>query len=76
VTDEDRRGYAAVAALEPNSTTVVQSVIDPGDPWILAFRIAGTRVSELRLSRAQLERQHWRVVIPDAVVDRISRRPA
>ena len=74
VTDEHRRAHAPVAALEPHRTTVVRSVIDPGDPWILEFRIAGTPVGDLRLSHARLERQHWRVVIPDAVGDRIQHR--
>jgi hypothetical protein len=76
VSASDRHGNDTVpiAALEPHSTTVVESVIDPGDPWILDFRIAGRRVGTQRVSRAQLERGDWRVDIPDAVVAQIPRR--
>jgi hypothetical protein len=60
VTDENSCGCAA-AAREPVTTTVVQSVIDSGDPWIAAVA-------------RWLERQPWRVLIRDVVVDRIPRQ--
>jgi hypothetical protein len=72
--DEQGNGTVPIAALEPHSTTVIESVIDPGDPWILDFRIAGRRVGTQRVSRAQLERDDWRVEIPDAIVTQIARR--
>src|SRR5262245_32768687 len=64
LTDEDHDGLVPVAALEPQSTTAVESVIDPGDTWVFEFQIAGDGVGELRVTRERLERRGWRVVIP------------
>ena len=74
VTDEHGNGSVPVAALEPHSTTVVESVIDPGDPWIVVFDIAGHRVGELRMSHDRLARDHWRIVIPESVIEQLPRR--
>ena len=74
VTDEHGNGAVPVAALEPHSTTVVESVIDPGERWIIEFRISGKRVGALPVSRARLARDGWRVVVPDAVIEQIPRR--
>ena len=73
VTDAHGNGRVPVAALEPHTTTVVESVIDPGDPWILDFRIAGKHVGTLRVPHAQLEHDDWRVVISESVVEQIPR---
>jgi hypothetical protein len=74
--DEHGNSTVAVAALEPHSTTVVESVIDPGDPWILDFRIAGERVGTQRVTRDELARAGWRVVIPANVIEsRVRRAP-
>jgi hypothetical protein len=74
VTDVDGKARAPVAALEPHITTVVRSVIDPGDPWILDFRIAGERVGRMRVSRAQLDRNDWRIVVPENALEQVPRR--
>ena len=74
VTDKHGNASVPVAALEAHTTTVIESVIDPGDPWIVMFAISGHHVGALRVSQQRLARDGWRIVVPDSVVEALPRR--
>jgi hypothetical protein len=46
-------------------------VIDQGDEWIFRFASGGTDGGEMRLSRAQLEQDGWKVTVADEVGRRL-----
>jgi hypothetical protein len=71
VTSEDRSGWLSVAIVEARSEDVAQDVIDQGDVWIFRFVHWGDPVGELRLTRAELERNGWRVEVPAEVEVRL-----
>jgi hypothetical protein len=71
VTDEDRDGWLPVAIVEAGSEDVVHEVIDQGEVWIFRFRHFGDPVGELSLTRAELERNGWRVEVPPEVEERL-----
>jgi hypothetical protein len=58
---EHRLGLAVV---DPDQRTRIDEVLDQGDAW--KFELSNGRVplGVLTISRAQLERDHWNVVIP------------
>jgi hypothetical protein len=62
-------GWMPVGTARRNGTTIAQEIFDIGDVWIFRFAAQGEIASELRISRAALERNQWRVPIP-AVVGR------
>ncbi len=76
VTDEDRDGWIAVAIVRPQQTVTTREVIDQGATWIFRFRSAGHDGGEIRITRKQLERSRWTVVIPAWVVERLVRAGA
>lgn len=53
-------------------TAVVRDVIDQGETWEFQFSYGGTDAGTLRRDRTSLERNDWRVVIPQAVEDRLT----
>jgi hypothetical protein len=57
--------------VDPKSTETFAEVIDQGDTWW--FRAtSGGNVATWDVSRAQLEREGWRVSVPDAVGAQLS----
>jgi hypothetical protein len=46
-------------------------VIDQGEVWIFRFRHWGDPIRELSLTRAELERNGWRLEVPDEVEERL-----
>jgi hypothetical protein len=71
VTGRDREGWLPVAIVEARTEDVAQEVIDQGEVWIFRFRHWGDPVGELRLSRAELERNGWRVEVPAEIEERL-----
>jgi hypothetical protein len=61
---DERSAEVPVAIVEPNRRAVAQGVIDQGDTWIFVFRVSGEAVGEIRMSRTDLERAHWRITVP------------
>jgi hypothetical protein len=51
-----------------------QDVLDQGDEWIFAFSSGGVDGGTLRVTRAKLAGDDWRVTIPDDVVARLRSR--
>lgn len=48
-----------------------EGVIDQGDEWIFRFASGGTDGGEMRVSRAQLEQDGWKVTVSDDVARRL-----
>jgi hypothetical protein len=71
VTDRDREGWLPVAIVEARTEDVAQEVIDQGEEWIFRFVHWGDPVGELSLTRAELERNGWRVEVPAEVEERL-----
>jgi hypothetical protein len=71
VTDRDRDGWLPVAIVEARSEHVAQDVIDQGEVWIFRFLHWGDPVGEFSPTRAELERNGWRVEVPAEVEERL-----
>jgi hypothetical protein len=65
VTDGARDGWLGLATVGPESTRTVREVIDQGDIWIFRFDYVGMHAEELEVSRRDLERNEWRVSVPE-----------
>lgn len=63
----DRGGWLAIATARRESTTVAEEVLDIGDEWVFRFSAQGESGGEVRLTRAQLASDDWRVCIPERV---------
>jgi hypothetical protein len=50
-----------------SSTTVAEEVYDVGAVWVLRFSAQGETGAIVRVTRRQLQADHWRVQIPPAV---------
>ncbi|HZQ75753.1 MAG TPA: hypothetical protein VFE55_00375 [Acidimicrobiia bacterium] len=48
-----------------------EGVIDQGDEWIFRFASGGTGGGEMRVSRAQLTQDGWKITISDDVARRL-----
>ena len=72
VTDARRDGWLGLGTLERGATTVVADVADQDDVWIIDFRSQGLDGGELRLTKDDLARASWWVVIPDAIGQRLA----
>jgi hypothetical protein len=70
VAGEDRRRLN-LAYVDSGGSVVVRDVIDQGDTWILRFSYGGTHAGSLRVDRATLARDGWRVAIPARVEMRL-----
>ena len=52
-------------------SNVVDAVLEQGDEWIFGFSSGGVEGGSLRVSRAQLAADGWRLEIPDDVTARL-----
>lgn len=71
VTGPDRTGWLPLALVPAGSETVVEEVADQGAMWVFRFRHWGDPVGELSIARAELERDGWRVAVPEDVGERL-----
>ena len=71
LTGANRDGRLAIGAAPNRSTTEFEHVIDQGDRWILHFTAQGEDGGEVQVAKADLARADWRIVVPDAVVERL-----
>jgi hypothetical protein len=71
VTAPGQEGRLPIALVEAGSEDLVQDVIDQGEVWIFRFLHFGDPVGELRLTRAELERNGWHVEVPAEVGERL-----
>ena len=60
-----------LATVPPTTSASNLDVLDQGDDWVFSFSSGGIDGGTLRVSRAKLAADDWRVVVPDAVVQRL-----
>ncbi len=56
-----------IATIDPGEERPVQEVLDQGETWTVTYRIAGEVVGEETVARADLERQGFRLRVPEGV---------
>ncbi len=61
-------GVLHLTVVEARSTQVVRDVLDQGREWVFEFVVVGERAGVVRADRNALERNGWRVTVPDDVV--------
>jgi hypothetical protein len=71
VTDEDRDGWLALKPVEPNSTTVVEDVIDQGEVWTFRFDYLGRYRVEVEVSGRELAQSDWNIEVPQSFEQRL-----
>lgn len=67
-----RQGLSGVGHVTPEGEQRFLAVLDQGDAWAFRFSYGGLVAGELTISRADLARQRWRVVVPDEVGRRLA----
>jgi len=60
-----------LATVPPTTTATNLDVLDQGDDWVFSFSSGGIDGGTLRVSRAKLAADGWRVVVPDSVIQRL-----
>lgn len=63
--------WSSAGFVPKESTAAVEEVADQGDVWLFRFDGQGHRGGELRRTREELERDGWRLEIPDEVGQRL-----
>jgi hypothetical protein len=71
VSDANREGWLPTGIVEAGSEQVSEHVIDQGGVWNFRFLHWGDPVGELELTRAELERNGWRLEVPAQVEERL-----
>jgi hypothetical protein len=65
-------GWMGLGTAERETATDVRDVIDQGDVWTFRFTSQGYDAGEVRITKADLKRSDWKVVIPAAVGERLA----
>jgi hypothetical protein len=60
-----------LATVPPTTSATNLDVLDQGDAWIFAFSSGGIDGGTLRVSRAKLAADDWRVAVPESVIQRL-----
>ena len=60
-----------LATVPPTTTATNLDVLDQGDDWVFSFSSGGVDGGSLRVSRAKLAADGWRLVVPDSVIQRL-----
>lgn len=60
-----------LATVPSHGTATNLDVLDQGDEWVFSFSSGGVDGGVLRVSRAKLAADRWRVEIPRSVIDRL-----
>lgn len=76
VTDADRDGWMAIGTARRATSSTFQEIIDQGDVWIFRFRAQAEDGGELRVTRQELERDGWKLTIPESVGDDLQSKGA
>ena len=71
VTGKAGGGWLLVTSVEPQSTTVVEEVIDQGEKWIFRFDYVGKYDQEVEISRRELEQDGWTIEVPQSFEQRL-----
>lgn len=70
VTDARRTQELGLGAVDRTKSQSFEEVIDQGDTWIFRFSYAGVDV-ERAIPRDELERDGWKVTVPDEFAERL-----
>jgi hypothetical protein len=65
VTDAKRDGWTELGVAKAHATTTIQDVVNQGPVWIFRIQAQG-QPTEVTISRPDLARNGWQVVIPAA----------
>ena len=60
-----------LATVAPTTTATNADVLDQGEEWVFSFSSGGIEGGTLRVSRAKLAADDWRVEVPDSVIQRL-----
>jgi hypothetical protein len=60
-----------LASVPPTTSATNLDVLDQGDEWIFSFSAGGVDGGTLRVSRAKLAADDWRLTVPDSVIQRL-----
>ena len=60
-----------LASVPPTTSATNLDVLDQGDEWVFTFSSGGVAGGTLRVSRAKLAADGWRVAVPESVVQRL-----
>lgn len=63
----DGKGWMTVGTARRRATTTFQEIIDQGGIWTFRFAAQGVDGGAIEVSRAELERNGWRLRIPESV---------
>jgi hypothetical protein len=72
VTGANHDGWTGLATAERERTTDVSDVVDQGKTWIFRVDSQGVDGGEITVSRDDLVRAGWKVVIPASVGTRLA----
>jgi hypothetical protein len=72
VTGAERDGWLPISVATGGSTTTTKEVVDQRGTWIFRFAYVGKAAGELSVSRADLAKRGWRIVVPADVSARLS----
>jgi hypothetical protein len=61
-----------LASVPPTTTATNLDVLDQGDDWVFSFSSGGVDGGSMRVSRAKLADDGWRVVVPESVIQRLA----
>jgi hypothetical protein len=67
VTGRARDSWLPLAVVEAGSEDAAQEVLDQGDVWVFRFLHWGQTITELSVTRAELQRSGWHLDIPAEV---------
>jgi hypothetical protein len=65
-------GWVGVGTVGAGRTARFEEVVDQGPTWLIRFSYADVDGGEVRVTRAQLERDGWRVTVPADVATRLA----
>jgi hypothetical protein len=63
--------HLALAVVGPESEATTLDVLDQGDEWVFSFSSGDIEGGTLRVARAKLAADGWRVVVPPDVIARL-----
>jgi hypothetical protein len=64
-------GTLGVGPVEAGDEVRFDDVLDQGDDWRILLSSAGVDAAEVRISRDDLERDGWRVTVPEEAAERL-----
>jgi hypothetical protein len=71
VTGASRDGWLPLKIATRGTTATTRDVVDMNDTWVFRFSREGVVGGELELSREQLERNGWRIEVPERIAQQL-----